>query len=399
MTPSGSPAPEARSTTPAAAERSAGRWLSSDCERGLVSVVIPTYNRESLLLQALESVREQTYRPLEILVVDDGSTDATAQLLSEWCDQYAQSPGLLSRILRQDRAGACAARNRGLQASRGEFIQFLDSDDLLHPDRLRRVVDAFRTTSCDYVITGFEGFCGRCGQVIETRLASGGSGIPLYQLARGEIWGNTAQFTIRRSIAASVGPWTRGLSVFQDFDYLVRLLQASDDLAALPPVLVSVRRGGVPRISDLRVARTGYECMLVGATALSRSLASKGAPLDVRRAYARVLVRIALRLSPREQDLATRFAALACALDAHPTAVRDRLEVFAYRSGPIGRRAHAFLLPIAKRIKSAQRGSGHGRHLHSCPGAVSATHSSHAARVLADSTPAGGAPATMPRVR
>ena len=359
-------APSVRCAQPEA-DVSAEGWLSTDCERGLFSVVIPTYNRASLLLQTLESVRRQTYRPLEVLVVDDGSTDATALMLSHWSEQYAQASGLLLRTLRQDRAGACAARNRGLRASRGEFIQFLDADDLLHPDRLRCVVDTFQATSCDYVFTGFEGFCGWCGEVIETHLPLSDGGIPLHQFARGEIWGNIAQFAIRRSIAPSVGPWTPGLSVCQDMDYLVRLLLASDDGVAIPRVLASVRRGGGPRISDTRATRAGYAGMLVGATPLSRGLASRGAPLDVRRAYARVLVRIALRLSPEDPDLASRFAGLARGLDAHPVALRDRAEVLAYRSGRLGTRAYECLLPAARRAASVGSHKRQTRHSHSCP--------------------------------
>ena len=350
------------------ADTVADGWLSSDCERGLVSVVIPTYNRAELLLEALESVRMQTYRPIEVLVVDDGSTDSTRLKLSEWSDQHAQGGGLRLWNLHQDRAGACTARNRGLQASCGEFIQFLDSDDLLHPARLRGVVDTFQATSCDYVFTGFEGFCGACGKIIETHLPPGDGDIPLYRFARGEIWGNTAQFAIRRSMAACVGPWATSLSVSQDFDYLVRLLLASDDGVAIPRVLVSVRRGGGPRISDARDTRTGYACMLVGATALSRGLASRDAPLDVRRAYARILVRTALRLSPRWPDLASGFAALASNLDARPEAMRDRIEVLAYRCGPLGRRAYTRVLPLARTTRSTFSGSRAARHPHVCRG-------------------------------
>lgn len=350
------------------ADAVADSWLPADCQRGLVSVVIPAYNRSAFLLEALESLRRQTYRPLEVLVVDDGSTDATAQMLSQWSERHELVPGLLLRTLRQDRAGACAARNRGLRASCGEFIQFLDSDDLLHPDRLRCVVDTFQATSCDYVFTGFEGFCGWCGEVIETHLPLSDGGIPLHQFARGEIWGNIAQFAIRRSIAPSVGPWTPGLSVCQDMDYLVRVLLASDDGVAIPRVLASVRRGGGPRISDTRATRAGYAGMLVGATPLSRGLASRGAPLDVRRAYARVLVRIALSLSLEDPDLASRFAGLARGLDARPAEIRDRIELLAYRSGQLGHRAYACVLPLVQRAKSALSTSRTAPRPHVCPG-------------------------------
>ena len=148
----------------------------------------------------------------------------------------------------------------------------------------------------------------------------------------------------------------------------MRLLLASDDGVAIPRVLASVRRGGGPRISDTRTTRTGYACMLVGATALSRGLASRDAPLDVRRAYARVLVRIALSLSLEDPDLASRFAALARGLDARPAEIRDRIELLAYRSGQLGHRAYACVLPLVQRAKSALSTSRTAPRPHVCPG-------------------------------
>lgn len=98
----------------------------------LVSVVIPTYNRAELLRQAVDSVLGQTYRPIELIVVDDGSTDRTPALL----EQYA---GRL-RVLRQHNQGGTAARNAGARAATGEFITFLDHDDVMLPEKIERQV-------------------------------------------------------------------------------------------------------------------------------------------------------------------------------------------------------------------------------------------------------------------
>jgi glycosyltransferase involved in cell wall biosynthesis len=98
----------------------------------LVSVIIPTYNRAALVAEAVASVKAQTFRDLEILVADDGSTDNTAEVLATWEDV---------RVLRQpQRQGVAAARNRGVAAARGEWLAFLDSDDLWLPDKLARQI-------------------------------------------------------------------------------------------------------------------------------------------------------------------------------------------------------------------------------------------------------------------
>jgi glycosyltransferase involved in cell wall biosynthesis len=93
-----------------------------------VSVIVPAYNRERYLGAALDSVLAQDYRPLEIVVVDDGSTDGTARVARAYPDV---------RYLHQANQGVAAARNAGIAASRGELIAFLDSDDLWAPEKLR----------------------------------------------------------------------------------------------------------------------------------------------------------------------------------------------------------------------------------------------------------------------
>src|SRR5262249_32810495 len=104
-----------------------GRWMSNDHQARLVSVIVPTYNRAGLLTEALESVRRQSYRPLEVLVADDGSTDDISSIVDQFQRQLGEDVSLRVRFLRQAHAGVSAARNLGLIESQGEFIQFLDS--------------------------------------------------------------------------------------------------------------------------------------------------------------------------------------------------------------------------------------------------------------------------------
>lgn len=96
-------------------------------ESAFVSVIIPTYNSSETVLKTLESVRNQTYFNYEIIVIDDGSTDATVELLRPMKD---------IKLIEQTNQGVSAARNRGVEAANGEYIAFLDSDDLWHPQKL-----------------------------------------------------------------------------------------------------------------------------------------------------------------------------------------------------------------------------------------------------------------------
>lgn len=97
-----------------------------------VSVVIPTYNRASLLAEALESVLNQTYKYFEIIVVDDGSTDSTDAVIKPYIGSI--------KYIRQNNQGNGAARNTGIKEAKGEFVAFLDSDDLWLPDKLEKQI-------------------------------------------------------------------------------------------------------------------------------------------------------------------------------------------------------------------------------------------------------------------
>jgi glycosyltransferase involved in cell wall biosynthesis len=98
----------------------------------MISCIVPVFNAERFLRQAVESILAQTYRPLEIIAIDDGSTDTSKAILSSYGDQV--------RYLWQPNAGPSTARNTGIRAAKGEFIAFLDADDLWHADKLARQV-------------------------------------------------------------------------------------------------------------------------------------------------------------------------------------------------------------------------------------------------------------------
>jgi glycosyltransferase involved in cell wall biosynthesis len=98
----------------------------------LVSIIVPTYNRAALLRETITSVLAQTYPAIELIVVDDGSTDATPELLASYGDRI--------RVIRKQNGGGTAARNTGLAAARGAYVSFLDHDDLLLPEKIARQV-------------------------------------------------------------------------------------------------------------------------------------------------------------------------------------------------------------------------------------------------------------------
>lgn len=116
----------------------------------LVSLIIPTYNRADLISETLDSVVAQTHAHWECLIIDDGSTDATEDVVREYSRndsriQYYKRPSHRSK-------GANACRNYGLELSTGDYINFYDSDDLLHPDKLLKQVHALETSDFDFSV-------------------------------------------------------------------------------------------------------------------------------------------------------------------------------------------------------------------------------------------------------
>ncbi|VAW58908.1 Putative N-acetylgalactosaminyl-diphosphoundecaprenol glucuronosyltransferase, partial [hydrothermal vent metagenome] len=101
----------------------------------LVSVIMPAYNSQKYIRRALESVFAQTYTHYEFIVIDDGSSDATRDILLEYGDKL--------QYLHQSNSGASSARNYGIESSIGSLIAFLDSDDLWYPQKLKIQVDAY----------------------------------------------------------------------------------------------------------------------------------------------------------------------------------------------------------------------------------------------------------------
>lgn len=111
----------------------------------MVSVIMPTYNRESKIKRAINSVLDQTYSDLELIVVDDGSVDNTEEIVRDIKDERIQY------IKHTSNMGACAARNTGIEAAIGEYIAFQDSDDVWHSDKLERQINTIQFNNADVV--------------------------------------------------------------------------------------------------------------------------------------------------------------------------------------------------------------------------------------------------------
>lgn len=122
-----------------------------------VSIIIPTYNRAHLIERAIESVLHQTYQDFELIIIDDGSTDNTDDIINKF-----QKKDDRIIYLKHDRnKGGSAARNTGIKASRGEYIAFLDSDDEWLPEKLEKQMDFFESNNYGFIY---------CNMIIEDKI-------------------------------------------------------------------------------------------------------------------------------------------------------------------------------------------------------------------------------------
>lgn len=119
---------------------------------GLVSVIMPIYNAEKYLVETIKSIFKQDYKDIEIVLVDDCSIDSSAQIISELQETHPE----LVYFLQEKNMGAGAARNKALEIAKGQYVAFLDSDDIWLPDKISRQIELMKSTNSPFSYTAIE---------------------------------------------------------------------------------------------------------------------------------------------------------------------------------------------------------------------------------------------------
>lgn len=189
-----------------------------------ISIIIPTFNRSLTIINALESVFAQTYTDYEIIVVDDGSTDETAQILKQYMNRI--------KYIYQENSGVSSARNRGIKAASGKWVSFLDSDDIWLPDKLEHQINTLNSlgnefgacfTDCLYVnnskfkLSAFE------EANLESPLKYGAINDPLkYHLIKLPCFFVQSMMTLK-SLLQTLNGFDEKMTVSEDTDLIFRL--------------------------------------------------------------------------------------------------------------------------------------------------------------------------------
>jgi glycosyltransferase involved in cell wall biosynthesis len=192
--------------------------LRADSTPGLVSVVIPTHNRAHFLRSAIESVLGQSYPALELIVVDDGSTDDTRSIVKEYGDRAKY-------LFQEGPRGPAAARNRGIQEAAGEFIAFLDSDDVWLRDKLQKQLTLFQKNPSVGMVGGGCTYTHRTGQSVGSTVF-GPWHIEYEDFAvSAAMPGSASNAVIRRSALVEVGMFDESLHRAEDRELWMRISQ------------------------------------------------------------------------------------------------------------------------------------------------------------------------------
>lgn len=212
---------------------------------GLVSTIIPVFNRPALAQEAIGSVLAQTYRPIEILVVDDGSTDGTPEVLK--CLTLAH-PAVL-RVFRIKNGGAGAARETGRQQARGEYIQYLDSDDLLMPNKFELQVEALRLNpDCGVAYGKTRFYLMRDGPRDVPWKRTGERFSAMFPSFLQSRWWGTSTPLYRRTVIDGAGAWLP-LKNEEDWEYDCRIAATGTRLIYIDAFVSDQRWDGQPRLS------------------------------------------------------------------------------------------------------------------------------------------------------
>lgn len=215
-----------------------------EIRRGVCSIVIPVFNREETIAETVGSCLAQDYPHVEVVLVDDGSTDASLAI----CEGLAaerHSEGKTVRVFHQSNAGACAARNRGMAIATGEFLLFLDSDDMIPSRKLSIQIAAMERTRVDCSISDYQTIdaSGQVISVYRNNLA------PTEFITRLKCPSNSAILMRRSSLRVGL-QWNISLKRMQDFDFMLRYLSGVKTWAYVPEPLYQYRLHNGPRISD-----------------------------------------------------------------------------------------------------------------------------------------------------
>lgn len=234
----------------------------------LVSIIIPCYNAERWVSEAIQSCLDQTYQPIEVIVIDDGSTDKGLEVIKSFGDKIRWETG--------PNRGGNHARNKGLALSRGDYIQFLDADDYLLPEKIARQIKILQDTGAGVVYEDCQRFTEAIDGTYRWQTVQATGYKPDVLEALLECWvPQTGTLLVTRNALDNIGGWDENLECCQEWDLQIRLAIAGVAFTYARGCYSAVRRPAVLTVST-RDIRKVHETIVAILKRVQHLLADSG---------------------------------------------------------------------------------------------------------------------------
>lgn len=276
----------------------------------LVSILIPAYNAEDTIACTLESAIAQTWQRKEIIVVDDGSTDRTAEVVQQFKDV---------KLVSTENQGLSGAENNVFAPSQGDYIQYLDADDLLAPDKIERQLAALRECDSRRILLSspWASFYYRIrgARFVPNSLWQDLSPVEwLLRKMRENLHMPNATWLVSRELAEAAGPWDTRLDFDQDGEYFCRVLLASEGTRFVPGTGIYYRASGAHSVSFIGNSDKKKESLLLSMRLHIQYLRSLEDSERVRKACLTYIQRWCRNFYPERPDLMQETRQLATML-------------------------------------------------------------------------------------
>jgi glycosyltransferase involved in cell wall biosynthesis len=272
----------------------------------LVSICMPAYNAEKYISEAIQSVIDQTYSNWELIIVNDGSTDDTAVIAASFIDKRIQ-------LIKINNSGAAAARNTAYKISKGKYIKFLDSDDLINPEMIAEQVK-LATTNNNCIVSGkwgrfynddintFKLSPEECWQTLPP------VGWICSSWKNGNSMTNPGIFFIPKMIIEKTDLWDENLSLLDDMEYFTRTILESDSVVFSNNSTLYYRSGINGSLSDTK-SRKGYESAFTAIEKATNALLAKHHDSEVQLTCANIWQSFIYDAYPGHMDLMNKALA------------------------------------------------------------------------------------------
>lgn len=268
-----------------------------------VSICIPVYNAADYVAETLEAALAQTYSDVEVIAVDDGSQDNSSAVLEQYRDRVT--------VLSQENAGAAAARNRALAASKGDYVLFLDGDDWIGPDHVASLVEAAQGQPDTIAFSRWDRFRKDPAEAVfpprETERDMSGVEWLLTDWRDTQPMMQCGMFLLPQTLLDRLGGWDERLSLIDDFEFFARMISGAAGMVFAPKAALYYRsalEGSLSGSASRRAVESQFSSLTLGTGYL---LAADDS-FRARRAAANMLQQFIYEHYPRHEDLCAKMA-------------------------------------------------------------------------------------------